>query len=183
MGSLFRGMESSMTTGSHRLVFSRPSPTITFLPWTSSSFVGSFSVEKAGRPKKLDLITLVWTCGALDQASTTRPPRSPSARGSSYTTWYVSWKQGFHYFWLENDKMFKSIMINRDIFSAQNSNKTLFFLQRKPNPLWSYCLPRDGKAPLCSSFSKTHSDFNFLKLHIIYFGLLYAFWKEHFSVC
>jgi len=23
---------------------------------------------------------------------------------------------------------------------------------RKPNPVWSYCLPRAGKAPLCSSF-------------------------------
>ena len=25
--------------------------------------------------------------------------------------------------------------------------------QRKPNPLFSYCLPREGKAPTCTSFS------------------------------
>ena len=31
----------------------------------------------------------------------------------------------------------------------------MLLLQRKPNPLWSYCLPLEGKAPLCSSFSKT----------------------------
>ena len=31
----------------------------------------------------------------------------------------------------------------------------MILLQRKPNPLWSYCLPLEGKAPLCSSFSKT----------------------------
>ena len=41
--------------------------------------------------------------------------------------------------------------------------KKHFFLQRKPNPLWSYCLPRDGKAPLCSSFSEIYLDFNILR--------------------
>ena len=71
------------------------------------------------------------------------------------------------------------MMKNEDIFSAQNSNKTIF-PQRKPNPLWSYCLPRDGKAPLCSSFSEIHSDFNILTeidIIIIYFGFSMHFEK------
>ena len=84
-----------------------------FLPWTSSSFVGfkdsSFSVQNTRRLKILTLITSVWTFGVSDQDSRKRPPRSLSARGSSYTTWYVSWKQcskSFHDFWLEKDRMF-----------------------------------------------------------------------------
>ena len=103
MGSLFRGMESSMTTGSYREDFNWPS-----LPWTSSSFVGSFSVQKTERLKILTLITSVWTFGVSDQDSRKRPPRSPSARGSSYTTWYVSWKQYsklFHDSWFEDDRI------------------------------------------------------------------------------
>ena len=103
MGSLFRGMESSMTTGSYREDFNWPS-----LPCTSSSFVGSFSVQKTERLKILTLITSVWTFGVSDQDSRKRPPRSPSARGSSYTTWYVSWKQYsklFHDSWFEDDRI------------------------------------------------------------------------------
>ena len=82
MGSLSRGMESSMTTGSYGVDFNWLS-----LPWTSSSFVGSFSVQKTERLKILTLITSVWTFGVSDQDSRKPPPRSLSARGSSYTTW------------------------------------------------------------------------------------------------
>ena len=94
-------MESSMTTGSYRVDFNWPS-----LPWTSSSFVGSFSVQKTERLKILTLITSVWTFGVSDQDSRKPPPRSLSARGSSYTTWCVSWKQYsklFHDSWFEDD--------------------------------------------------------------------------------
>ena len=44
--------------------------------------------------------------------------------------------------------------------------------QRKPNPLFSYCLPREGKAPTCTSFSNLQifqdpQDFLIFRDHLI----------------
>ena len=64
----------------------------------------------------------------------------------------------FHDSWFEDDGI--NWWKRRHLYVTK---KNTFFLQRKPNPLWSYCLPRDGKAPLCSSFSEIYLDFNILR--------------------